>query len=517
MKYKVVVVDDKPLIRKSLIETINWIRLNCQPVGEAGDGLKAQEVIKREKPDLLITDIKMPGMDGLELTKYVKEILPNTKIIMITGYQEFEYAKGALSLGVCDLILKPIKNEKLEECIEKALEELRKQRANVEEMIYSRKARQRQLLMEVVKGRRSPEQIGGAEIEQSGLSSFNVTFVFTHIRNVGKEIENQIKNNIMELMEGYQKTCSFEILELVSENKLVIAVLDDKKKSVRKRKINLKICLQEINIKMQIAYKVSCFFVVSRMTENIQAAIPCCQEAQDMFQSQYFFCEENILFVDSYTFPTASSGRGIIQKLDEFYRDLQHMEEETMLKKATDMLTDIVEGSKGNVFQVKCLLSEICITLLRHYRKENSTNEILEEIDKLEDIQSVEDYLLQFIHQMKVYAMKNESTHPLVKGAVDYIRKEYRGNLTLNTLAQELGVNPSYLSRLLKKETGKNFVDILTECRISQGKYLLEQPGSKVIEVCEQVGYSDYTYFYQVFKRIEGISPSEYKKSSKKI
>lgn len=129
MRFKVVVIDDKPLIRRSLIETIQWEALGCEIAGEAENGLEAKEVIRKVKPHLIISDIKMPGLDGLSLTEFVKDFLPDTKVIIITGYQEFEYAKKAIQLGVCDLVLKPIDNRAMEVIIQKAIDSIREQGA----------------------------------------------------------------------------------------------------------------------------------------------------------------------------------------------------------------------------------------------------------------------------------------------------------------------------------------------------------------------------------------------------
>ena len=175
MRFKVVVIDDKPLIRRSLIETIQWEALGCVIAGEAATGLEAQEAIRKVKHHLIISDIKMPGLDGLSLTEFVKEFLPDTKVIIITGYQEFEYAKKAIQLGVCDLVLKPIDNGAMEVIIQKAIDSIREQlqkehyqRQLLEEndrykikIDRSLNALQSQFLLEVIKGRRSPERLAG--------------------------------------------------------------------------------------------------------------------------------------------------------------------------------------------------------------------------------------------------------------------------------------------------------------------------------------------------------------------
>lgn len=523
MTYKVVVIDDKPLIRQSLIQTINWEKLGCVVAGEAENGLEAREIIDRTKPELVISDIKMPGLDGLALSEYVKCVLPMSQIIIITGYQEFEYAQRALSLGVCDLILKPIDNSKMEESIKKALDLLQQLQKREVELKNSQKERQKQLLSDIIKNRKNAIDICNEE-EERGLLGYSYTFVYSHVRCYEQEKENRIKNHILQSMEHYERTGGFAVMELTAAREMVLAVLDKGKKSARERKISLKVCLQEINRCIQAEYGIPCFFVISRTTKDIHLVSSCCQEALDMLHSQYFFNEESILFMDSHTFQPIPESGLILQELDEFYRDLEHLDEQDMQQKAAAMIEKIANGTNGNEFRVKCLLSEICITLIRHYRKEiskeriaNSTNEILEEINGLTDIRSVKSYLLRFIHEMKqCVGQKNRNLHPLAAGATDYIWNHFRENITLTQVAEAMGANASYLSRLLKQETGKNFVDILTEYRISLAKRLLEQPRSRVIEVCEQVGYSDYTYFYQVFKKVEGISPSEYKKNGKK-
>ena len=124
MNYKVLIADDNPLICKSLRETIHWEKYQCTVEQCAENGKEAWNLITQLKPEIVITDIKMPEMDGLELTEKIKKWYPGTLIIMITGYQEFEYAKRAISLGVKELVLKPIDNKKMEEALQKVTDSL---------------------------------------------------------------------------------------------------------------------------------------------------------------------------------------------------------------------------------------------------------------------------------------------------------------------------------------------------------------------------------------------------------
>ncbi len=120
------IVDDKRLIRESLARTVNWEQCGFHVIGTAGDGLEAEEEIRRLRPDLIVTDIRMPGGDGLSLAEHIRDFLPQSRVIIITGHEEFEYAQRSLRAGAVDIILKPIRNEDLERAASKAADEIRR-------------------------------------------------------------------------------------------------------------------------------------------------------------------------------------------------------------------------------------------------------------------------------------------------------------------------------------------------------------------------------------------------------
>lgn len=131
---KVFLVEDEIIIRNGIKNSINWEMHGYDFVGEASDGELALPMILEKKPDILITDIKMPFMDGLELSEQVKKVLPATKIMILSGYNEFDYAKMAIKIGVTDYLLKPISSEKLLDAVNKVAEEIRKEQSEKEQM-----------------------------------------------------------------------------------------------------------------------------------------------------------------------------------------------------------------------------------------------------------------------------------------------------------------------------------------------------------------------------------------------
>ena len=213
------------------------------------------------------------------------------------------------------------------------------------------------------------------------------------------------------------------------------------------------------------------------------------------------------------------------EKVDPYLRPLYDALYDTLGQEQVEKLLEKLEQiTCGNEFRIKCFLSEICITMYRKYylgrlpgneRKKN-INDILGEINKLEDMGQTRKYLLELARRLqRTSREEKEYENPIAGEAVVYIRERYSDTeLSLTSAAEALNVNSSYLSRLLKKETGMNFIDILTSVRLEKAKQLLED-GSKATVVGGMVGYKDYSYFYQVFKKVEGVSPTEYKKKAR--
>ncbi|MHA9739550.1 response regulator transcription factor [Robinsoniella peoriensis] len=539
MRFKVVVIDDKPLIRRSLIETIQWEVLGCEIAGEAENGLEAKEVIRKVKPHLIISDIKMPGLDGLSLTEFVKEFLPDSKVIIITGYQEFEYAKKAIQLGVCDLVLKPIDNGAMEVIIQKAIDSIREQlqkehyqRQLLEEndrykmkIGRSLKALQSQFLMEVIKGRRSPDRMDADETVNLHLGERNFSVILARIRSSDQQVVRESANVAVKLMEHFKEACDMGFVDLMVDQDLVFIAFHRPGKSAREHRVQMKRCLYAMNDRLLKEQGSVCCFAVSRITNDVAKLEECYKNTVEILNQNYFTAEENILFQTSAALAVSPDTGYLLKELNQFYTDLEHMEDGERDQKVVVMVEKIVQETKGDEFRIKCMLSEICITLLRHYSEKfhkddlkKNTNKVMEEINGFVDIRDAREYLVDFIREIRKHLKEeNRLTHPLAQGTMDYIRQNYKQNITLTQVADTLSVNSSYLSRLLKKETGENFVDLLAGFRIDIAKRLLDEPGSKVLDVCEKAGYSDYAYFYQVFKRVEKISPSEYKKRGKRI
>lgn len=519
MSFKVVVIDDKPLIRQSIISTIDWDTLDCEIIGEAENGIDGKNLILSEKPDIIITDIKMPGHNGLELSEYVKPIIPHAKIILITGYQEFELAQKAISLGVYELLLKPLSNEDIKRVIRSAVNDLRESRESLEEL-------RKKFVLDLING----SFAGSVEkFEDSAKKlEFNCNrFCITAIRfnNTDTRTVNRLFTFIEDASVSIEKNFGVSIVKVGVDKNNVLFILFKDATSVRESRRIIKELYALVYDSLQKNISADYLVASSSLYNDLQQGAEAYSEVLRILDTNFFKTNEKLLYADNYAYLKAFEKFYIFDDLQEFYGIMERADNEEIARELDYLIEKINVYSKGDIFVAKGLLAEVCITVSRHFYRIygnkdcrlKDINEILSDINKLANINDAEKYINDYINDIRLNAADIAgNSNPVVRKVVEYIKKSYSGDISLEKLGEKFNINTSYLSRLLKRETGKNFVDILSGVRIDAAKWFLKEPDSKVAEVAEQVGYKDYTYFYQVFRRIEGISPAEYKKSSQK-
>ena len=510
MSYHVIIVDDKPLIRRALKETIQWDQLNCIVAGEAEDGKKAYELVKKYHPELLISDIKMPEMDGLELTEHVKKESPDTQVIIITGYQEFEYARKALSLGVSDLVLKPIRNEDMENKIEKALCEFREKKEIQAVVKNAREAKFERLLYDSLQGKK-------VEFPDCDFSGKNYSLILVKTKNTDKE--KKVYETISSWFQKQERVKGWKAYTWLMQSTQVVLLFETGKKSAREWKIILKQSIYFLEDFVEKTEQTECCFTVSKTCNDLGGLSECMQNVCGMMERRYFFSDNKVMFTDHDMEAAGFETRQLQGNLSELRKEAVLLNDEEFQKKLKEVADEILCETNGDEFRIKCILSEFCMGFGKQMQdawNSEDTNKLLDQIGALPGKQECAAFLTEFVRTIKnKTGMGEKLKNPVVRDGISYIREHYAENFSQTDLAERLGVNPSYLSRLFKKETGHTFMEIVTECRINHAKELLNQPGMRVIEVCQKVGYGDYTYFYQVFKKQEGISPSEYKKNVK--
>lgn len=543
MPFKVVVIDDKPLIRQSIVRTIDWDRLDCEVVGQAEDGLEGRMVILEKRPDILITDIKMPGLSGLQLAELMQSVMPHSKTILITGYQEFEYARQAVRVGAHDFIVKPVKNEELFKVIASAASDLQTERQEMRKTerlseAFRELERSRRSELPLLRSKLVADCLGGAAPKElpAALQRLDIRFSSfallvaraCPVADGGKQAGPSLRPFTTAGEGGRCRVgdiagrLGVELIEARHGGDTVLVVLFARPLPAREAKWKLHLIGGELRQTARERDGCGCTIAASSVCKSFDELGQAYGEAASLLDASFFRDCDAVLFADEQT-PAREAGKlSILEDLEQFNRMLEHAPAEELIAHLEHFLEQIREYSEGrfhSILVVKGLLSEVCLAAARYYFRMTGdefgigrgVDRVMEDIYRLSSMKGAYDYLAAFIRDLKVkLAAGGKSYSLMVKKVVDYINGHYAEELSLTSVADRFGLSPSYMSRLVRTETGINFVDLVSKARIEAAKRLLLDPKYKVNEVGEMVGYKEYAYFYQVFKRLEGCSPKEF-------
>jgi two-component system response regulator YesN len=396
--YKLLIADDEAIIRKGLRNSINWNELNIEIVGEAEDGEIALKLASELNPHIIMLDICMPFLNGLELIKRLKEANQKCIIIIITGYDQFEYMHEALKLKVFDYILKPVNRENLKDTISKVVQELSK-------------------------------------MEQK--------------RNYLDWTNKQVDENLNALRQSF---------------------LDNWLKG----KLTCQKVMEELNF-LKINFEESIGIIAIKVVEKFKLEL----YIKNWDKELLHFAVINIAY----------------DLLKEFKPVVTFIDEDSNIIIFTNKVNNSKWCDIGNEIEEK-------IYCYLHYIVVIEQNKILNGID------GVENSYKEVVHNIN----KKTQYKPVILLTMKYIDINYRVNdLNLQNVADQFNVSPSYLSKLLKQETGISFSDYLTNTRIKKAICFMEDPRMKIYEVAESVGYSNQHYFCKAFKKVIGFSPTEYR------
>ena len=533
--FKVLVIDDEPNIRKGLINIINWKKFQCQICGEAKDGVEGLEIIKMHRPDIVFVDINMPEINGLELIKMARQDVPNTKFIILSGYREFNYMQEAIKIGAFDYILKPSSIEDICEVVKRAVIELKYQREDQLEINKLRKCfdesipiLKEKLLYDIIfKINTNDEEI------KEGFELYNVEvneFVMLIIEMDGDSKKREpyqrqlyqfgIINTVEEMFADV-----FKVEKIVLNNKQIAFIIDTKEIPVN---LEEDIYKKSHNIQQLVE---SCFdFTVSIAISTKGAGV-------DKLHEKMVECKNAL----AYRFYMGNSSIILYRDLSGFYKDQDNVVfdgvdkvlcntiktgNEEDVSKILSQINDKVIQTNLDPEHIKTFYWNLIyeVNMIRISIKNLDVNEkewghdisilykIINEANQVSEIQQLlEEVSKNVVQRINRYNKKN--INQILQKAMHYICENYRMSITLNELAEHTYVSTYYLSRMFKKELGKNFVEYLNEVRIDKAKELLKDNKYKTYEVAELVGIQDPHYFSKIFKKYVNMTPTEYKDS----
>lgn len=518
---KVVVADDEERVCRLIVALGSWEELGLQVVGTAANGIQALELIRREKTDILITDIRMPGLSGLELIEKVKEISPDIKIMIISGYANFEYAQNALKQGVSDYLLKPINKDALNESLAKMAAEVKKlrqkseniQNVHREELVKLRTRifldmdhdRSIVLTDEILKEKYYLNthpgiyQIIAMKQDTDGASS-STKIIWEKmkeimIREIAKESYDFVVSEDGEYLYG--------IMNYPVRN-------SEKIRKVVRSCFNQMLARNDYLGKTQISLS---FGSAVKEAEKIPVSFA---EAKHALQERLLEGTGKILEIDG-------NSEVLFEKklIDKFTRNLglalQTLDVEEIKKIVDGMRKEAMDtpGVHGwEIVQNVCQCGSIFIMQLDVPDKADLQDEFRSKCDNCTTVEALFSYLQEFmlttVNQM--IAVREEDSVRPVRMAKQYIRNHYQEQITLEDVSEYVGLTPAYFSVMFKKETEIGFAKYLINERIEGAKDLLRESSLSVSDICRKVGYNDTKHFTRLFEKNVGVKPAVYRK-----
>ena len=536
-KIKVFLVEDEVIIRSGVKKSINWEQEGYEFVGEASDGELAYPMILKEKPDILITDIRMPFMDGLELSRLVKKELPDIKILILSGYDEFEYAKKAIKIGVTEYLLKPISAAKLTEVLNAVAETIRQENEEKNlletyfaEMRENTERDKMRLFEKLLMGDLSMGEIleAGERFGMNlGASCYKIV-LFKILANLENHVyAEQMVDACSSVEQAASMMEGVYVFQRGVEGWAFLLTAQDEKSMEESAKILYQNLKQAMKNYTQLEY----FGGIGSTVPRIRSLKQSFREADRAFAAR--FVEEANQIISQKEFEKSQMEEGLkmqgvvqIGKSREMLQKFLSNGTREEVKAFSDAYISRIEEENIRSTMVRqYVVIDVCIVILSFCERISSANRLQEEAEELQkmmqkirSLSEIKKYVVRLLNEAIELrdAESGRRYSDLIAAAKKEIENHYMTEeISLNTVAISVGMSPSYFSSIFSKEAGKTFVEYLTEVRIEKAKEFLMCSSMKTSEIGYEVGYKDPHYFSYIFKKVQGCSPKEYRARGK--
>lgn len=542
---KIFLAEDEVVVRETIKRMIPWEELGFELVGEAADGEMALPLLIRQQPDLLITDIKMPFMDGLTLARLAKKEIPGLKVVILSGYDDFNYAKQAIGIGVEDYLLKPITKNALIERLSEIRSRYEHEKTQKE---YYEKFQREMQAYEKNSSRDFFEALVGGSMdmmevykraEKLGLDiiaeAYNV-LIFT--MNCDEDFSGQRDEyssweaESLELLENFFAGHSSAML--FRSNIFSYGVLLKGQRETIEE--NTRACVDEIRkILSRQDGRREWFLAVGQSVERLSQIQKSYHTASRAFSQRYLY-DENILYYDEMETMEHPGGQAetednaYLQKVDVNALNpaiLQKFLSNGLQEETENFVKDYFyaigqEPMESLVFRNYVILNVrfSVISFIKglgcdtNEMESADTEEVLAESGK--NMESAIAYAKKMISQAIEIRDQNSGNknRSILKTAVDFIDSHYMDEeISLNTVANVANVSSNHFSALFSQNMGQTFIEYLTTLRMNKAKELLRCTGMRSSEIAGEIGYKDAHYFSYLFKKTQGMTPSDYRKA----
>lgn len=527
--YRIVIADDEQFIVQLIRQLIDYEGLNVEVIGEAADGNAALELVRREEPDILITDIRMPCMDGLQLTEKIRELALPTSVIAISGHRRFDYAYNALKYGVHDFIVKPINRKELNDSIAKVIHRLGRENdagrhiEHIQRQMDIRSTHLRHKLLD--------DCMQNACLRR-GISEINrdyaVSLVPGHYTGIAIKLDmaseltgdSLIVRKCRETLDNCLRSFADEYMfTFMEQEALFLGLVNTRAEQTPQLMRSVKRLFEMLGITLDVYTRISITIGIGPSKADVEDIPDTLRMAAMSSRIKCVLGPQRIYYSDEFdskdwnTNISAAQAEHLRQLLESGKADdipawmhqVYNRPEEYWRRHPLQALS--LGDSILNTFQALCRIQEINI------RRELMLSEqaAIIRCGSFQDyLQRIEGFIRNVLEEDR--RMRTQRSNYPVECAKAYISEHLAESFRLEDIAEKVMLTPSYLSTLFKKEVGETISDYTQRLRLEKAKNLLRTTNLNLNEIAAQVGYTDPKHFSKMFKKMLGVRPQDYRK-----
>ncbi len=538
--YRVLLVDDEVLVREAISENIKWDELGYELAGSCQNGKEAIDFLEKNSVDVVLTDICMPYVDGMELSEFIFNHLKNINIIIFSGFDDFEYAKKAIKYNVKEYLLKPVTASELSKILTDLKDKMDKNKQETEKFVRLNESYNKNKLLikskvmdDLIKGSKTVEENEKALLENNIIldaSEYRVAIVEIEFDSDLNKDEEQNKQYSSLMTFATYNICD-EILDqykvglacLGNDNRVFILFKTNKPKASHQEVKN--VCM-EISSKIKQFMNLGVTIGIGRGVKDPKDIHKSYEEAEYSMKYQYLFGKSSIIDMEDIVGNQKSNEEIMLEdRIDSLILAIK-MKDNLSIDDILNKTEDTIKRSLADKNRIDLYLQQIILainnTLKASELEENQLyimrNLILTDIANSKTLGKAMELLKNYCYKAtnEIDMQKNIGGKKQALLAMDYIEKNYADkDLNLNSICSYLSISASRFSTIFKNATGETFMEVLIRTRMQKAKELLENTDLKNYEIAEKVGFSDPHYFSIAFKKMTGKTPSEYAKEKR--
>lgn len=529
--YRVLIADDERKARNVILKKGDWEKIGIDVAGEAKNGDQLIEMIDRLLPDIIISDMKMPGLSGAELIEYISEKHKEIKIIVISGFDDFTYTHQAIKSNVVDYLMKPIESKNLNDALIRAIKGLNEVRDSNEKLIGWEKdikenfdTRKEILMKQLISGQEVSKEEAEIYIASSGIDieQYYFSIAIIKIENYSEKLMQRFKSKTHEFLSSLkniinkmfrESSITFQFKE---RNELVILFkcIDGKTDWIERSKEIMAILQKQYGIRLYIglgreyntysqictSYQEACFYMSRQLNILGSDRIGRYDDVSALNRTHVRFgLTDDEVFAEAVKSCNLSIIKTIVNKIYNSIEQREFLciyELEKINSTVLNILEDLFESAKDKKGFIK------------------DFNRLISMLEKDMNIPAVKKRFSVFLDSLSDMFPdhKNAKRKNIILDIRKYIENTHPSQLSLDVVSAKFYLSKQYISKKFKAEFGINLYSYIIKLRINKSKALLLQKDRKILEIVEEFNFTDESHYSHVFKKVVGLSPSEYRK-----